>query len=158
MHIIHTRTCANTEINPSQKSLAHKWFRLPPSMLCEHFHQPNSWRPVATWSNVVHVAFQVNIIMSNEIIQTPDAPPTSSDASCYSQQLVTLTPPNKAHLTEFIDDLQADPDTQYIPAFTTAFQLFQQTPVKEHNRGKHDVYMDLQTHYACTMSMFNDIT
>ena len=79
--------------------------------------------------------FQVNVVASSSTTQISNAPDPFSNSTCYSQQLVTLTRPNKAHLEEFIDDLQADPDTHYIPAFTTAFELFKQTPAMEKKRG-----------------------
>ena len=79
-------------------------------------------------------ARQVNVVAFSSSAQTPDAPDTSN-STCYSHQLVTLTLQNKDHLTKFIETLQTDADTSYIPAFTTAFQLFKQTPVKEEKRG-----------------------
>ena len=78
---------------------------------------------------------QVNVVAFSRNAQTPDAPPSASNSTCYSHQLVTLTLQNKDHLTDFINDLQTDADTFYIPAFTTAFQLLRQAPDKEGTRG-----------------------
>ena len=80
--------------------------------------------------------------------QTPDAPPSAGNSTCYSQQLVTLTLQNKDHLTDFINDLQTDADTFYVPAFMKAFQLIKETPVIEGKRGNSSILVKEKTRFS----------
>ena len=75
---------------------------------------------------------QVSIVAFNGETETPEP----IDGSCF-EQLLNVTAGNKNYLKNFLSGKGTGDGTSYLKALTKAFEIFQNSPTGDEDKGKY---------------------